>query len=252
MRTGYDVDDRLTPTEATMRFAGVVLLAAVGYIHLLDLSHKVDEGIWYMVLAFLSLIGAAIVISVGLVRASATQVRLAWLGAALISLGALGGYVFSRMIPLPGMADHQGDWINAYGVLAALAETLLVALAAYAMRDLTLRGVPHRPPAWLRVPAAGLAPPTMIMLTLLLALPSRAVAHGGEDDEAAAEAATAPGRGEGKAEQAAPAATEGGGGAHGDPFLGSGELTIALLACAGLVAWAAYELRGRVQLRPVR
>lgn len=237
--------EQISTGDAAARFAGVVLLVVVGFAHLLDLSHKVDEGVWLMALGFVALIVLAICIAVALVRSPAGAVRLAWVAAALICVGALAGYAVSRLLPLPGMADHQGDWSNGYGVLAMLAELSLIALAAYAMRDLTLRGIPHRPPQWLRAGASG-ALPTIIPLLALAAMPGQALAHGGEEDEAGGSSPPAS--------TASGAAEEGDGAtamasAHGDPFLGTTELGLALLVSLAFVAWAGRSLSARVAPR---
>jgi|GEM_PF-2114609 len=251
-RVADDRPERLSPADAIARGLGVALLIAIGYAHLLDISHKVDEGIWYMVLAFAALIAAAIGIAVALVRAPTSEVRLAWLGAGLLSAGALLGYAVSRILPLPQMADHQGDWLSTYGVIAVLAEVGLIALAAYAMRDLTLRGVPHQPRSWQAL--TGVLSLTGAIAVALAANPAAALGHGGEDDEAesAADARGSGGTGEaGDGEAAAGAPSESaapGGGGHGDPFLGTAELGLALLACLGFLVWAVRDLAARVDL----
>lgn len=244
--------ERLPLADASTRFLGVVLLAVVGYSHLLDISHKVDEGIWYMVVAFAALIAAAIALSVTLVRAPSAEVRLAWAGAALLCAGALFGYAVSRLIPLPGMADHQGDWTSTYGVIAVLAELGLIGLAAYAMRDLTLRGVRHAPRDWMRL--AGFLASLASTALALAASPGAALAHEGEEDEAAgAETAPQSSGGEAASGGAGGTASSGGSsGGHGDPFLGNGELTVALGACLAFLVWAAYSLASRVDRSPVR
>ncbi len=237
----------IAKSDAGARFTGVLLLVAVGYLHLLDVSHKVDEGVWYMVLLFTALIAGCILLSVALVRLAPEQVRLAWIGAFLLASGALFGYAVSRILPLPGMADHQGDWINLYGVLAAFAEVGLIVAAAWAMRNLTIRGVSHHPPSALRLPlTAGLN-----ALLLLALMPGQALAHGGDEDEAAATGAPAGG-GAGNGDGAQDPTMSGG---HGDPFLGTTELGLALLASLGLIFWAGRSLSiqaGLADAQPLR
>lgn len=244
-------DDALAPRDATARFTGAFLLVAVAYLHLLDISHKVQEGIWYMAFMFATLIFGALVLVTLFVRASQEHVRWVWLGAGLLSLGALSGYFVSRMLPLPGMADHQGDWINLYGVLAGLAEVGLVALSAYAMRDLTLRRVPSRTPSFLSyATTAGFN--SLIVLALL---PQQALAHGGgHDADAAASGEGADGAGSaagGGGKGGSAKGSEEGGmemipGAHGDPLLGGTELSVAFLASAGFLWWVWRSLTVQV------
>lgn len=253
--------DRISPADAIARFLGVVLLVVVGYSHLLDVSHKIDEGIWYMVFAFTALIAAAIGLAVALVRARSAEVRLVWAGTALLSACALLGYAISRLLPLPGMADHQGDWLSTYGVIAVLAELGLIGLAPLAMRDLTLRGVRHAPREWMRLAGflAWLAPAAIAFA----ANPGAALAHGDEEDETEEAGAAGGSSGEAQSGGAEGAATQGGAeastagtsrpaGGHGDPFLGTVELTVALVACFGFLAWAAHNLAARVERPAVR
>ena len=240
---------RISVPDAGARFVGVLLLAVVGYLHLLDVSHKVDEGVWFMALLFAALIVGSILLSVALVRLAPEQVRLAWIGILLLATGALFGYAVSRIVPLPGMADHQGDWINLYGVFAAVAEVGLITTAAWAMRNLTTSGVSHDPPSALRLPlTAGL---TNAILLLAL-MPGQAFAHGGEDDEAAEAPVAAAGSGaEGGAEKGDAAETATMPGGHGDPFLGTTELGLALLVSLGFVVWAGRSLAARAGLTGV-
>lgn len=240
-----DNAERITLADARARLGGAVLLVAVGYAHLLDLSHKIDEGVWYMALAFVCLIVAAIGIALLLVRSPAISVRLAWVAAAALSAGALLGYTVSRLVPLPGLADHAGEWISTYGVLAFLAEVGLIALAGFAMRDLTVRGVPHEAPGWIRGTTAGLWPAAPIAAAAVVSMPNAtALAHGGEEDEGAAGSASALATGGGDASGTAASAPTG----HGDPFLGSLELSVALLLSLAFLAWAARDLFGRAAL----
>lgn len=239
--------DQISVRDAAARFSGVVLLVVVGYLHLLDVSHKVDEGVWYMALLFAGLIAAAMVIAVGLVRAAPERVRQFWVAAALLAAGALFGYFLSRALPMPQLADHRGDWINLYGVLAGLAELGLIGVAGYAMRDLTLSGVPNRPPPILRLSAAA----SVNIMLLVAVAPSSALAdagHGETPTESAAQAGADAGSGGGRN---ASEVMVSGGGAPGDPFLGTAELGLALVASLCFVWWAARSLKRRAGLVPI-
>lgn len=240
--------DQISVRDAAARFSGVVLLVVVGYLHLLDVSHKVDEGVWYMAFLFTGLIAAAMVIAVGLVRAAPERVRQFWAAAALLAAGALFGYFLSRALPMPQLADHRGDWINLYGVLAGLAELGLIGVAGYAMRDLTLRGVPNRPPPILRLSAAA----SVNVMFLMAVAPSSALAdagHGETPTEPVAQAGAGD-AGSGSGRNASDVMV-GGGGAHGDPFLGTAELGLSLAASLFFVWWAARSLMRRAGLVPI-
>lgn len=242
--------DPISPRDAAARFTGAILLIAVAYLHLLDVSHKVDEGVWYMAFLFAGLITASIVTGVGLIRAAPERVRQFWVAGALLGAGALFGYFVSRALPLPQLADHRGDWISLYAVLAAMVELGLIAVAAYAMRDLTLRGVPNRPPAMLRLPPAAAL---VNLLLLLLISPASAFADAGHG-EAPTEPSTKLGAGSGAAGGEARGGEEvtlSGAGAHGDPFLGTAELGLALVAALAFLWWAARSLMRRAGLVPI-
>ncbi|MGI8729849.1 MAG: hypothetical protein ACR2LK_07645 [Solirubrobacteraceae bacterium] len=231
--------------EAIARFLGVGLLMAVAYLHLLDISHKIEEGIWYMVVLFGFLILGATVLAAGLVRSQPRSVRLVWAGAALLGIGALAGYVVSRVVALPGMADHRGDWTGSYGMLAVFAEVAVLALAAYAMRDLTVRGVRHEP----SIRLLGLGSSVHLTLLMLMIAPQAAIAHGGVDDESEASAGATGSPGDGSASgvdaAASPALSAGtptSAGGHGDALLGAGELGLAALGCIAFRACAGRSL----------
>lgn len=237
----------ISPRDAVTRFAGVVLLVVVGYAHLLDISHKVDEGVWYMAFLFAGLITATVIVAVGLVRAAPEQVRQFWVAAALLAASALFGYFLSRTLPMPQLADHRGDWISLYGVLAGLAELGLVGVAGYAMRDLTVRGVPNRPPPILRLSAAA----SVNLMLLMMVAPSSALAdagHGETPSQPTAQSGSG-GAGSGSGRDAGEVMMSGGG--HGDPFLGAAELGLALVASLLFVLWAARSLMSRAGLVPI-
>lgn len=243
--------DPISIRDAAARFLGVVLLVVIGYVHLLDVSHKVDEGVWYMAFLFAGLIAASMVVATGLVRAAPEQVRQFWAAAALLAAGALFGYFMSRALPLPQLADHRGDWVSLYGVLAGLAEVALIGVAAYAMRDLTLSGVPNRPPPFLRLSVGA----SMNLMLLMLLVPASAVADAGHGEAEPAAPVPAAGSGAGAPagdRDAGPAElTTTTGGGHGDPFLGTTELGLALLASVGFLWWAARSLGQRAGLTPI-
>jgi hypothetical protein len=227
----------LTGREALTRFLGVNVLIAVGYMHLMDISHKVEEGVWYMALLFASLIVVSVVLATALVRADDSRVRFVWVGAAGLAASAMFGYFVSRAIPLPGMSDHQGDWFNSIGVFAGLFEMGLVALAAFALRDRVLR----RQVQLRARRRARVAVPALSMLGALGLQPAMALAHGGvemtEEEMAAAEMGHDP--------------TQHQGMSH-DPLVGGSELTIILLLALAFVTWAGFALRARIHAAPRR
>jgi hypothetical protein len=228
-------DDPLSSREAVFRFLGVSLLVLIAYLHLMDISHKVQEGVWYMVFLFLTLIVLSLALAVSLVRTDSSSVRFAWVGAAVIALGAMFGFCTSRAIPLPGMADHHGDWFNTLGVFAGLFEAGLVVLAGYALRDRVKRQARLH-----RRRRARVAAPAVAALGLLMLQPALAFAHPGEEMSEDEMMQTEMGHDmsamEGMSHEAM---------GH-EPLLGTTELAIALTLALAFVAWAAFALRSRV------
>jgi hypothetical protein len=66
-----------------------------------------------------------------------------WALAAAVAFGPLIGYVLSRSVGLPGYPDDIGNWMESLGVVAVVAECLLLALAAVALLRLRRRGDPR-------------------------------------------------------------------------------------------------------------
>jgi hypothetical protein len=229
----------LSSREAAIRFAGVLAVLLVGYLHLLDISHKIEEGVWYMATLFTILILTSIVLAVGLAKSDGSRGRFVWVGAAAIAGGALFGFCVSRLIPLPGMADHQGDWTGTIGVFAVLTEAGLVALAGFALRDRVVQRQRQQVRSRRRSVHRTLAAPAGAAFGLLLA-PALSLAHNGEemtDEEMAA-----------MDDEHAGMDMSGMEGMSHDPLLGTGELFVAFLALGGLAVWCGYTLRGRAAM----
>lgn len=229
----------ISPREAAFRFIGVAVLVLVAYLHLMDISHKIEEGVWYMAVLFAALIVSALALAIALVRTDSSSVRFAWVGAAAIAFGAIFGFCASRAIPLPGMADHHGDWFGTLGLFAGVLELGLIFLAGYALRD---RVRSHQ--AQLRARRRRrIAAPALTSLGLLMLQPSLALAHNGEEmtDEEMMEAEMGHDMGAMSHETMS----------H-EPLLGSTELGIALFLGIAFVGWAGYALRARIDQPPRR
>lgn len=203
--------------ELALRFFGVAALTAVAYTHFLDLEHKAQEGVWYMAFAFYLLIVGCLGLSIALVRADRARGEQIWVAAATLCGLAIAGYAISRIVPLPQMADHKGDWVNPVGIAALLSESALIFLAACSVARTRLRSRGPRAAtrgAWVSVPALVLA------VVLVAGTASPAGASPGHGDEPAPIVAPAPepapttSRGDGRRDKA--------GGAGAKPRRGKG------------------------------
>ena len=124
------------PTEHLARGAGVIALAAVAIIHVLDLPDTLPDmpliGAGYFVL-----IAAALATSTLLMTVPGPRI---WMLADLIGTGAITAYVLSRTIGLPTDTADIGNWNCALGIAALSTEALIVLLAAWRMQPRRSRG----------------------------------------------------------------------------------------------------------------
>ena len=111
--------------DAVARAIAVIGLAGVALIHLLDSPGTFDEQA-YKGWLYIGLIGGSVATAAALIRSSDSR---AWLAAALLPLGALGAFVISRTVGLPGGADDIGNWSEPLGLASLFVEGCLVALS---------------------------------------------------------------------------------------------------------------------------
>lgn len=111
--------------DAISRTLVVVGLAGIALIHVLD-AHDTFASTPYKGWLYVALIVGCLVTAAQLVRESD---RRAWLAALLLPLGALGAFVISRTLGLPGGADDVGNWWEPLGLASLFVEGLVAALA---------------------------------------------------------------------------------------------------------------------------
>jgi hypothetical protein len=86
--------------------------------------------------AYVGLIGGALVVGARLVTASSPPLRL-WAPVALLAGLALAGYAFTRMVSTPLDTQDVGNWACTLGMSALAVEGILVAVSLYAARVAT-------------------------------------------------------------------------------------------------------------------
>jgi hypothetical protein len=109
---------------------GALALTGVAVIHLLDGPGSLEE-VSYVGWLELILVAAVVPLALMLVIRPSRDV---WIAAAGVSWAALGMYMASRTIGLPGMSDDIGSWGQTLGVLNVVAQVGFVALAVHAVR----------------------------------------------------------------------------------------------------------------------
>jgi uncharacterized membrane protein YfcA len=105
----------------TVVWMGILLIAALGLIHLLEAPEELEEAT-YLGLLFLANFGGAVVAAIGIYRGH----KWGWGLGALLAGGAFVGYVISRTLGLPGMPVEE--WLVPLGVISLLVEGLFMGL----------------------------------------------------------------------------------------------------------------------------
>lgn len=123
---------RSKPRAETARGAealGALSLIGVAATHLLDLGNKLEEAP-YMGALFIVLIGGSIVAAVILL--GGRRAPVAWRVGVRLSVGAMLGYLLSRLVGLPQLGDHVGHWDPA-GMAALTFEAVIIVLGTGAV-----------------------------------------------------------------------------------------------------------------------
>jgi hypothetical protein len=135
--SNHQVTEALTAAvrDGVARAAGVVGLAGVGLIHLLDLRSKMDETP-YLGWMYVALIVGVVVCAFDLVRTGSDR---AWLAGAVLVLGAIMGYTLTRTVGLPDATGDIGNWLEPLGLASLFVEGAFVALSIYVLAVRGLR-----------------------------------------------------------------------------------------------------------------
>ena len=115
---------------AALRLLGIIGLSGVALAHAVDLGAHVQDAPYLGVL-FCGLIAASSGLAIAL--AAAWRPRLTWSTAVTTCAAAIGGYLVSRTIGLPQIADHAGEWGEPAAVVALVSEAGVIALGAMAL-----------------------------------------------------------------------------------------------------------------------
>jgi hypothetical protein len=119
----------LRPLRSPQRWAlaGAAAVAAVAHVPVI--APHLDEAP-YMGALFILLTAACLALAAAvLVRDSAAVYAMAALTCGL----AIIGYIATRLVPFPMLADDVGNWLEPLGVLSILSEAVVVTAAATAL-----------------------------------------------------------------------------------------------------------------------
>jgi hypothetical protein len=115
--------------DGVARAAGVVGLAGIGLIHLLDLQSKMNETP-YLGWMYIGLIVGAVLCAFELVRTGSAR---AWMAGGLLALGAITGYTLTRTVGLPSATGDIGNWLEPLGLASLFVESVFVALCVFVL-----------------------------------------------------------------------------------------------------------------------
>src|SRR4051794_35784687 len=159
-------DEWISRTEAARRTAGIAVLCGVAIAWLVALPYARVQGPQIAVL-----LGAAICAAVRLAAALAapdrSSGRAAWRGAAALGALAMGGWVLTRAVAVPGVAEDAGRWTSSLGLAVAGLALTLAALGVAGAGGPRRRSPALRPLAAGAAVALALAPAGAMLLIAL-------------------------------------------------------------------------------------
>src|SRR5437763_16887436 len=90
----------------------VAALAGMAYCHVMDVGMKFDEHVYYMATLFCCNIAASVLLIPAVVVFGGRGDRRSqavWAAAGALALATIAGFLWSRTIGFPQMADHVGQ-----------------------------------------------------------------------------------------------------------------------------------------------
>jgi len=130
--------------HVTTRAACIVSLAGMAYCHIEDVGMKFDEHVYYMAALFLLNIAASLALIPAVALLGGDEDRRArgtWAATGALALLTIAGFMWSRTIGFPQMADHIGEW-DALGLASVAFESVIVALSAARLAALAAPALP--------------------------------------------------------------------------------------------------------------
>jgi len=122
--------DRTAGSRRSALLAAVALVG-VAVIHLIDGPEALLEAAWIGYLE-LALVAGSLTLAVMLVARPSRDI---WIVTMFVTYLALGFYMASRTIGLPGMADDVGSWGQTLEILNVALEVAVIGIAVHAIRN---------------------------------------------------------------------------------------------------------------------
>lgn len=115
----------VTISEPAARVLGVLGIAAIAVIHILDAVGTFADS-RYIFWLYMAIVVGAVPVSLLLLHWPSP---LAWAAAAALAAGPLLGYVLTRTTGLPGDRADIGNWLDTLGLASLFAEAGVLALS---------------------------------------------------------------------------------------------------------------------------
>jgi hypothetical protein len=119
----------VTPREAALRTAAVAALSGLAVAQLAALPYALLQGAQIAAICVAAIVSAAR-LGCALATAGAAGGRAAWRGTVALGAVVAGGWLVTRAVPVPGVAEDAGRWTSAVGLASLAAALALVALGA--------------------------------------------------------------------------------------------------------------------------
>jgi hypothetical protein len=121
----------IATTDAILRALGVVTLMGLALVHIVQLV-PTFQTMQLLGVGYLLLIAGTVVVGARLIMGAPTRVHL-WAPVAILGVGAMMAYAFTRVVSTPLDNQDVGNWACTLGMAALFLEATLVALSAYAI-----------------------------------------------------------------------------------------------------------------------
>jgi hypothetical protein len=126
-----DHQSAIATTDAILRALGVVTLMGLALVHIVQLV-PTFQSMKLLGVGYLLLIAGTVVVGARLIMGAPTRAQL-WAPVALLGVGAMMAYAFTRVVSTPLDNQDVGNWACTLGMAALFLEAALVALSAYAV-----------------------------------------------------------------------------------------------------------------------
>jgi hypothetical protein len=126
-----DHQSTIATADAILRVLGVVGLTGLALVHVVQLV-PTFETMQPLGVGYLLLITATVVVGARLIIGAPNRAQL-WAPVAVLGLGAIVAYAFTRIVSTPLDNQDVGNWACTLGMAALFLEAALVALSAYAI-----------------------------------------------------------------------------------------------------------------------